>query len=108
MTSNLLNSTTSPTSEADKSAGRKQDPRQTKTSRLIGMLRRKNGTSAAGIGRALGWQPHTVRAAISGLRKAGYSVATAKAAKDRAGPTYRIIAEPSSGNTAHGLPEVEE
>lgn len=46
----------------------------TKKAQLIALLRQKGGTDVAAVGRALGWQPHTVRAAFTGLKKAGFSV----------------------------------
>ncbi len=41
---------------------------------LIAMLERAQGSSAAELGQRLGWLPHTVRAAITGLRHAGREV----------------------------------
>jgi biotin operon repressor len=46
----------------------------TKRAMLIGMLERAQGASVAEIGQRLGWLPHTVRAAITGLRHAGREV----------------------------------
>jgi hypothetical protein len=46
----------------------------TKRAMLIGMLERAAGASVAEIGQRLGWLPHTVRAAITGLRHAGREV----------------------------------
>jgi hypothetical protein len=43
-------------------------PASTKGAQLIGMLERPKGASVAEIGQRLGWLPHTVRAAITGLR----------------------------------------
>ncbi len=50
----------------------------TKQARLVGYLSRPWGTSIADLTRLLGWQPHTVRAALTGLRKKGYQVTGAK------------------------------
>jgi hypothetical protein len=50
----------------------------TKRAMLIGMLERAQGASVAEIGQRLGWLPHTVRAAITGLRHAGREVARSK------------------------------
>jgi len=38
------------------------------------LLRRKSGASIAELQEIFGWQPHTARAAISGLRKAGEAI----------------------------------
>jgi hypothetical protein len=50
----------------------------TKQARLVDYLSRPWGASIADLGRLLGWQPHTVRAALTGLRKKGYQVTAAK------------------------------
>jgi hypothetical protein len=50
----------------------------TKRAMLIGMLDRAEGASVAEIGQRLGWLPHTVRAAITGLRHAGREVTRSK------------------------------
>jgi hypothetical protein len=54
------------------------------------MLKRDGGTTITAISSALGWQPHTTRAAITGLRKAGHKVETAKPADGGSGLIYRI------------------
>ena len=55
---------------------------------LIGMLERPEGASVAEIGQRLGWLPHTVRAAITGLRHAGREVTRNK---NTTGPSvYRV------------------
>ena len=50
----------------------------TKRAMMIGMLERAQGASVAEIGQRLGWLPHTVRAAITGLRHAGREVTRSK------------------------------
>ena len=75
--------------------GRKQlaDPAaapKTKLGRLEGMLRRTEGATIAQIAKALDWQLHSVRGAISGSlkKKQGLTVVAEKAADgDR---VYRI------------------
>jgi predicted ArsR family transcriptional regulator len=63
-------------------------PVSTKRALLIGLLERPEGASVAEIGQRLGWLPHTVRAAITGLRHAGREVTRSK---DGSGQTvYRI------------------
>lgn len=48
-------------------------------------------SSIADLGGLLGWQPHTVRAALSGLRKKGYQISSTK---DAAGvAVYRVMVE---------------
>ncbi len=59
---------------------------------LVDLLKRKTGASINDIGTALGWQPHTIRAAISGLRKSGFSVDRETTDK---GNRYRVTADPA-------------
>ena len=47
---------------------------ETKRERLIKLLSRKGGAEAAAISETLGWLPHTTRAALTGLRKAGFAI----------------------------------
>jgi hypothetical protein len=60
----------------------------TKRAVLIGMLERPEGASVAEIGQRLGWLPHTVRAAITGLRHAGREVTRSKDATGQS--VYRL------------------
>ncbi|MBZ6379845.1 MULTISPECIES: DUF3489 domain-containing protein [Pacificimonas] len=56
-----------------------QMPRKgTKTARLIELLERKIGASIAELAKSTNWQSHTVRAALTDLRKRGYLVAREK------------------------------
>jgi hypothetical protein len=64
-------------------SGAEQPPASTKRAMLIAMLERAEGASVAEIGQRLNWLPHTVRAAITGLRKAGRGVTRSKDANDR-------------------------
>jgi len=50
-----------------------------KSDRLIAMLDGEAGVTIAQISDELGWLPHTCRAALSGLRKAGHEIETIKA-----------------------------
>lgn len=68
--------------------------RKTKKDQLIRMLLAKTGADIATVSKTLSWQPHTTRAALSGLRKAGYEVVGEQAGEGR--PTrYRIVASPA-------------
>ncbi len=50
-------------------------PRQgTKQALVIGLLERKSGATIDEMVKATGWQPHSVRAALTGLRKRGIEV----------------------------------
>ncbi len=76
-------------------SGGEQPPTSTKRAKLIAMLARPEGASVAEIGRRLGWLPHTVRAAITGLRKTGREVTRSKNADDRS--VYRLVAVKTAG-----------
>jgi Protein of unknown function (DUF3489) len=60
----------------------------TKRAMLIAMLERTQGAGVAEIGQRLGWLPHTVRAAITGLRHAGREVTRSK--NDNGQTVYRL------------------
>ena len=60
----------------------------TKRALLIGMLERPEGASVTEIGQRLGWLPHTVRAAMTGLRHAGREVTRSKDATGQS--VYRL------------------
>ncbi len=69
-------------------------PRETKTEILRKLLSRKAGADLAALQTATGWQPHSVRAALSGLRKAGFSIDRADPTKPGIGTVYRITSGP--------------
>ena len=73
---------------------------KTKKQALIQLLNRKSGADVATISDKLGWQTHTTRAALTGLRKAGYEVVGEKP-RDGKPKRYRISAMPAKvGETA--------
>ena len=49
-----------------------------KKAQLIQLLARKTGADVATISNKLGWQSHTTRAALTGLRKAGFEISAEK------------------------------
>ncbi|HME85945.1 MAG TPA: DUF3489 domain-containing protein, partial [Roseiarcus sp.] len=59
-----------------------------KLARVIGLLRRSDGATIVDLTGATGWLPHTVRAALTGLRKRGYGVVRERVAAG--GSIYRI------------------
>lgn len=61
---------------------------QSKTETLRKLLSRRTGATVVQIQKQLGWQPHTIRAAISRLRSSGVSVEL-----DRSGRVarYRLL-----------------
>ena len=66
---------------------------QSKKAILIDLLSRTNGGRSDALCTKLCWQPHTLRAAISGLRKVGFKVETASQTS-KGGARYRIMGVP--------------
>ena len=47
---------------------------ETKITKVIALLRRKRGATLKDLVKATGWQQHSVRAALTGLRKKGHPI----------------------------------
>jgi len=62
--------------------------RGTKLAEVLALLERDAGASIEELTSATGWLPHTARAALSGLRKRGYTVL--REGKAEGGSVYRI------------------
>jgi len=63
--------------------------RPSKQSMIATMLRQRGGAAIADLMTATGWQSHSIRAALTGLRKAGHQI---KRQRDSAGATrYRLV-----------------
>ena len=60
----------------------------TKLARVVELLQRDHGATLDELVTAMDWLPHTTRAALTGLRKRGYSVTIDRSDKER-GSTYR-------------------
>lgn len=73
---------------------RTSSPTLNKSDQLVAMLKKPNGTRVSLIGEKLSWQAHTVRAAISGLRKKGFEVSRTKA-KTTGETIYAIVGDKS-------------
>ncbi|HEY0012115.1 MAG TPA: DUF3489 domain-containing protein [Allosphingosinicella sp.] len=78
-----------PPVDQDKSTGSKPAPAPapvkatavkagTKQALLVSLLEREEGASIQEIVDATSWQPHTTRAALTGLRKRGFEITSAK------------------------------
>lgn len=67
-------------------------PLKTKKDQFVDLLRARAGSDVQTLSDALGWQPHTVRAALTGLRKAGVTVEKMPA-RDGERTRYRINAK---------------
>ena len=63
----------------------------TKQALLIDLLRRKDGATIGEIVDAIGWQPHSVRGAISGTLKKKLGLTVERAVVDDRGRVYRIV-----------------
>ena len=64
----------------------------TKQSVLIELLSRRDGTTIAEAVKATGWQPHSVRGAISGTLKKKLGLAVTSEKVDGRGRVYRVAA----------------
>ena len=70
---------------------------QTKTDKVRAMLARPQGASLEAICKATGWQQHSARAVLSGLRKSGHTVERETPAGSKTGAAvYRITALPEA------------
>ena len=67
-----------PVGEASAEPANVPAKRPTKQSQVIDLLRGKGGVALAAIVDATGWQAHTVRAALTGLRKQGHAIERSK------------------------------
>ncbi len=81
-------SATTPETQAKVSKQKTAPTRKTKKAQLAALLQRKGGASVGALEKHFGWQPHTIRAAISGLRKAG---STVERSAGKSGAVYRIV-----------------
>lgn len=71
--------------------------KQTKTDKVRAMLARPQGAGLEAICRATGWQPHSARAVLSGLRKAGFTIEREMPEGSKTGASiYRITASPEA------------
>ncbi len=60
----------------------------TKLDTILKHLRHKKGANLAALEKITGWQPHSVRAALTGLRKKGHIIVRSKDAKGAS--VYRV------------------
>ena len=74
----------------------KQSKPGAKQALLIEMLQAKRGANIDAIVKATGWLPHTGRAMISGLRKAGFKIEVARAEGQKT--VYRIVGGPKASD----------
>lgn len=53
-------------------------PKPNKTEKVLALLKRTGGATLDELVEATGWLPHTARAALTGLKKKGYSIERTK------------------------------
>ncbi len=71
----------------------RREPRSgTKLARLIALLQRPSGVTIADAVKATGWQPHTVRGAISGALRKRLGLNVVSARSEKGVRTYKIPA----------------
>lgn len=75
--------------------------KQTKADKVRKLLARPSGATLDAICKATGWQPHSARAALSGLRKAGCLIER-ETGTGKSGSVYRITCEPGAREPAPG------
>jgi hypothetical protein len=68
--------------------------KESKSAAIQRLLSRKSGATLASLQKATGWQPHSVRATLSTLRKAGYTIDKLPPKTDSGAVAYRITAAP--------------
>ena len=84
---------TAPKSKAKRTASPAVLRPGTKQALLVGLLRRTEGATIAEAVKATGWQPHSVRGAISGSLKKKLGLAVASDKVEGRGRVYRIAAK---------------
>lgn len=90
---NAIGASDSPDGDASESDETKETPPARPASKIgevLNLLRRSEGATLAEMVDATGWLPHTTRAALTGLRKKGRTIA--KGSRENA-TCYRIEAE---------------
>ncbi|WP_108787250.1 DUF3489 domain-containing protein [Erythrobacter sp. Alg231-14] len=61
-----------------KAAKPQTTPKTTNIAKVIALLQRKGGAALDEIVAATGWQPHSARAALTGLKKKGHVIEKTK------------------------------
>ncbi len=69
-----------PKTDPDAELGAATKPRtNSKSAAVVGLLRRSEGATLDEVTTATGWQKHTARAALTGLKKKGHTIERVKA-----------------------------
>ena len=83
-----------PTARGTDSRRKAAVSRRTKADAILDLVQRPTGASISELTKVIGWQPHSVRAALTGLRKKGCEVVRTK--DDQGVTRYGVAAEPGS------------
>jgi hypothetical protein len=87
------------TDKAASGQSERSAPRQgSKLSIVIDLLSRKKGAGMEELIAATGWLPHTTRAALTGLRRRGYTIERERS--EKGGSVYRIVTGTASALAA--------
>jgi len=95
----------SETSHHATGAGKATPLQGSKLASLIALLRRSEGATIDVLTKATGWLPHTTRAAITGVRKRGYSVLLDRSAE---GASVYRLSDPQESEAATSIPQTVE
>jgi hypothetical protein len=87
--------------EAEKAAPREGS----KLASVMALLCRPEGATIGVLTKATGWLPHTTRAAITGVRKRGYSVVLDRSAD---GASVYRLSDPQESEVATSVPQTQE
>ena len=76
--------------KAGESAARRRVAKTSKKDQLLALITKPGGTRISILTENLGWQAHTVRATLSGLRKQGHQILATKTPKTGEA-VYRLV-----------------
>ena len=74
------------------------NPKQAKIAKVQAMLERPSGATVPALCKATGWQAHSVRAALTGLRKAGHIIERRQGDGKASTSVYRIMTGPEASS----------
>jgi hypothetical protein len=84
----------------------KAAPREgSKLASVMVLLRRPEGATIGVLTKATGWLPHTTRAAITGVRKRGYSVVLDRSVE---GASVYRLSDPQESEVATSVPQTQK
>jgi hypothetical protein len=86
-------------------AGKASPRAGSKLASVIALLRRSEGATIDVLTKATGWLPHTTRAAITGVRKRGYSVVLDRGAE---GASVYRLSDPQENEATTSAPSTAE